>query len=829
MDYEQFKEILILCLTEQGSQANGNELIEYIGHDPQRFYQIIDYCVLTINSTQQKEVIIIALSLVNYILNPQNYSPDEIRNKWNVNDFQETKDKLKQTLLNNISNNDVRIRNFCSFLISNILMIENNFDNFYNFCIFIYSEIKANNSLEYKSGLGCTLANIYNQPFIRNFKSMDLIDRYKNLISLHYEIFIFVVFLNEDKYLQLKQFISDSLFLLFDDTTELFTPNQIIGIINEIIRSNLISDNYQNEKLMNFLYNVICEWYNDIVEQFPTIFSIIQRIIETPNYQSAFDMLEKIIIFEDSNYKDNKYIISYLINSLQYFNNYLVFDLKDDDFKSTKSLKVSKILKLLNNIDSNKISPIIKNYIVNFQSNIDNDIYIFFLLLYILSSTQDIDKDFILDNIKFSINYICDIKLKFNSQIYLILPLYTLKQYFKNYRINMWMNSNLRNQIYETCMDLLRFKSSIVIKLDCLLLQKMLENNNNQNVLSDFYDYAFPKFIERIDNYDNEIYYVFMAFNTCIKNTTFLNESKIQELYSFILEKKFVQSNSIIKSGYCALLKTIIEKVNLNFIINTLSDTVNIILETMKQDQNQYFWEDSLITISTLIKKCKYEFNDFSEQVLNTLYQGFNLFVFEPFSMKILLCTLGNLFHYSGKKIINRAEEFLNGIFVFIDDSRKQPGFINMLPDAIRAIELTLEVQHSNININLIEMFINLINFSFENIGIDYEKNDLLMFLTVAFRSYSLIFKILPSDKLFEQCDRIFEILKDVWKYNLYDDNVLLEIYQLIYLIGNVLQEKVNVRLSKMFIRDLIQEGIKSENEKLKKTASFILNFVEEL
>ena len=103
------------------------------------------------------------------------------------------------------------------------------------------------------------------------------------------------------------------------------------------------------------------------------------------------------------------------------------------------------------------------------------------------------------------------------------------------------------------------------------------------------------------------------------------------------------------------------------------------------------------------------------------------------------------------------------------------------------------------------------------------------MFLPVAFRSYSLIFKILPSDKLFEQCDRIFEILKDVWKYNLYDDNVLLEIYQLIYLIGNVLQEKVNVRLSKMFIRDLIQEGIKSENEKLKKTASFILNFVEEL
>jgi len=96
---------------------------------------------------------------------------------------------------------------------------------------------------------------------------------------------------------------------------------------------------------------------------------------------------------------------------------------------------------------------------------------------------------------------------------------------------------------------------------------------------------------------------------------------------------------------------------------------------------------------------------------------------------------------------------------------------------------------------------------------------------------YKNIFKASPEDSLLllELMNISCAFIDSVFKAKICDDSLLISIYELVFSIGTKLKQKSNVKLNKKSIRNLIEQGEQSGDQKTKSFSKKISKFIDSL
>jgi hypothetical protein len=253
------------------------------------------------------------------------------------------------------------------------------------------------------------------------------------------------------------------------------------------------------------------------------------------------------------------------------------------------------------------------------------------------------------------------------------------------------------------------------------------------------------------------------------------------------------------------------------------------LLDWLSSSENNTLGEDALMAISALVLSGKWKMIPFGKRiygkVVNAIESGGSTLV------RIGLCTLGDLFHALQSPDLNdMADDALDLVFGFLNRSSWNE-ISDVLPAVTKALAMIVGAAGSKISQTKRGDIARLMRQLQKSQKDMLEVNDSYRVVFAVVRTYTNLFKGFSDDKdwLMEVARDVFGYIDAIWKNKWFNDGILMELFCLFHVVGETLQQAVNVKLNSRIVKNLIAAGRESQDPKLKSAADVIGEFLSDL
>jgi hypothetical protein len=197
--------------------------------------------------------------------------------------------------------------------------------------------------------------------------------------------------------------------------------------------------------------------------------------------------------------------------------------------------------------------------------------------------------------------------------------------------------------------------------------------------------------------------------------------------------------------------------------------------------------------------------------------------------VRIGVCVIGDLFHALQSPELNGiVDEALELVFGFLNRGDVR----DLLPAVVKALAMIVAAAQAKISEPKRNEIADLLRRIYKSEMCGLEMEDLCRVVFAVIRTYANLFKAFGKDDkpwLTMVSREVFTYVDMIWKMNWFDDGILMELYCLFHVIGETLEQSVNVKLNSRVVKSLIAAGLESNDLKLKRAADVIGRFVSDL
>lgn len=795
-----------------------------------------------------------------FIMNAFRRIPD-IKNKWFDDKVLRAHQEVKNTIIGGLENENVSIRNVCSEIIANIVKLEEN--SWPDVCAMLISNIRtqSTNHLRALGSIRC-LSDIFYFPFIINMPpKMPLPDFMMELImSLIYAI-------GEENLFIPSRIDACTALIEITNQFPFDYNNEMINTIMQIVVQSLkFDDLYQD--LFKLLTCIVENNYNSLKHPGNNTISNINNVIhnEIATKKGPFKIIAISYLAEISYFEKKKGILDQTFScstATEFVDQLLqcLIDIEDpqnlepeDPLTLTSHNAAITALRaffyhnaqvIFENVDS-----FFHKYIVS-QNWIEVHAAIYSIASICVEPSIGSDKpyyytikDFLESILPYIIahageNAMClrtkDTSMWIISSIFECYP--TIAQ-----------NDDAIPKILTLFSETMNPKfPPIIIKRSCNIFASIAPQCNKI-----FLDSNFKKITEIIlmiiQNLEptmdiKTIQRPFSALNSLINNCSNSCDQQILDLFNMFVN--LLQNGNcpeILISQISLTSAAIIKKIpnafrqNAEQLMLLFIRLIDITTQPPSDYQQKDFnyseydidkWENVLITLANLIDIIDKNYQVYSSLISNSVFNALNTNQLNL--IKLALKTLGKLYEYFPKELMNEyLEPTLDSITLLI--SSKPPDSILPLRSSIIFLYGKMFAKLGSEYIDFRNQKHNeMINRIDQAWADGLQPDDYIDLYSCIVYSYRCLFIGFSKHKDFlkVECDKIFAFFKMIYDQKAFNDELLRLIYDLLKLIGETLQEEINLKINKRYIRQLVK--ISFDNPKLEKIAKDLMEFLSDL